>query len=159
MLVLTNKFLGLETNNQWCLKTETKALFYLKPKDQVCWKYDQFRGRMKTIKKTKRQLMDELKNKGFSVRKYYSREEIDELAQNYKIDLTYDQQHVIEGWIGKPKGLLQVLWERGWINTEELDRYSGDGKSCQKDEFGKVKKENERYVLDRKSTRLNSSHP
>ena len=33
------------------------------------------------------------------------------------------------------------------MNTNELEKYSGDVKKSQKDEFGKVKPEFERYVL------------
>jgi hypothetical protein len=25
----------------------------------------------------------------------------------------------VEGWEGKPKGLLQILWERGWIDNTD----------------------------------------
>ena len=141
------KILSIGNKQSMIFEDGDQGPFYLKLEDQVCRKYDQFKGRMKIIKKTKRQLMDELKTREFSIRKYYSREEIEKLAQKYKIDLTYGQKEIIEGWVCKPKGLLQVIWERGWINTEELNKYSGDGKSCQKDEFGKVTKENKRFVL------------
>lgn len=32
------------------------------------------------------------------------------------------------GWEGKQKGMLQVLWERGWIDVEHLRNYTVDGK-------------------------------
>jgi hypothetical protein len=28
-----------------------------------------------------------------------------------------------EGWVGKQEGLLQVLWERGWIDESSLQEY------------------------------------
>jgi len=31
---------------------------------------------------------------------------------------------VVEGWQGKAKGLLQVLWERGFINATNLENYT-----------------------------------
>lgn len=34
---------------------------------------------------------------------------------------------VKEGWLNKPKGLLQVLWERGWIDPENHKSYSKNG--------------------------------
>jgi hypothetical protein len=29
-----------------------------------------------------------------------------------------------KGWIRQPKGLLQVLWERGWIDEQQADEYT-----------------------------------
>ena len=46
---------------------------------------------------------------------------------------TYEEETVVEGWLGKPKGLKQVLWERGLIDAEKLSSYSKDGP---KDEEG-----------------------
>ena len=40
-----------------------------------------------------------------------------------------------------------MLWERDWINVEEIDKYGVDGKDEYKDENGQVKKEYQRYVL------------
>ncbi len=31
-----------------------------------------------------------------------------------------------KGWEGRPKGLLQVLWERGWIDEAQRDTYTMD---------------------------------
>ena len=31
--------------------------------------------------------------------------------------------HLIPGWAGKGKGLLQALWERGWINESKISQY------------------------------------
>jgi hypothetical protein len=31
-----------------------------------------------------------------------------------------------KGWEGQPKGLLQVLWERGWIDKGQLEKYTMD---------------------------------
>jgi hypothetical protein len=45
-------------------------------------------------------------------------------ATNLGIPIKEEIRKISEGWEGKSKGLLQVLWERGWINNE-------DGKACQ----------------------------
>jgi len=39
------------------------------------------------------------------------------------INLTHTQTKVSKGWQGKPKGLLQVLWERGFIDSSKLSEY------------------------------------
>ncbi len=31
--------------------------------------------------------------------------------------------HLIPGWAGKRKGLLQVLWEQGWIDELKISQY------------------------------------
>jgi hypothetical protein len=36
---------------------------------------------------------------------------------------------VIEGWLDKPKGLKQVLWERGLIDLKKPSSYSKEGPS------------------------------
>ncbi len=37
------------------------------------------------------------------------------------------------GWVGKPKGIYQVLWERGFLDPNNLNQYTMDGR---KDQFG-----------------------
>jgi hypothetical protein len=37
------------------------------------------------------------------------------------------------GWIGKQKGILQVLWESGFIDKANINQYTMDG---HKDSFG-----------------------
>ena len=42
---------------------------------------------------------------------------IAKIALEQGLPLQETKQKWIKGWEGKPKGLLQVLWERGFINT------------------------------------------
>ena len=44
------------------------------------------------------------------------------------IDLFEDKEGIIGGWQGKPKGLLQVLWERGLISEVSLEKYTLEGR-------------------------------
>jgi hypothetical protein len=65
---------------------------------------------------------------------------------------TVEEQKVKEGWLGKPKGMLQVLWERGWIDlskvvTARSMRYSKDGKKEDFGEDGKLKEASQQYAL------------
>jgi hypothetical protein len=39
-----------------------------------------------------------------------------------------DDQNIEPGWVDKPTGLLQVLWESGWIDTLNLTKYLKEGK-------------------------------
>ena len=42
--------------------------------------------------------------------------------QNLPVEET--KQKTIKGWEGKLKGLLQVLWEQGWIDVTKLCHYT-----------------------------------
>ena len=56
-----------------------------------------------------------------------SKEKIQELAKSHNIPLQYDEVVVKEGWVGKAKGALQVLFERGWIDPDNICKYTGKG--------------------------------
>ena len=46
------------------------------------------------------------------------------LAANLSIPTTKLVTHQMKpGWAGKGKGLLQVLWERGWIDESKISQY------------------------------------
>jgi hypothetical protein len=46
-------------------------------------------------------------------------------------------QKVEEGWEGKPKGVFQVLWDRGFINSEDITKSLKDYKiKGRKDQYG-----------------------
>ena len=60
---------------------------------------------------------------------------------------TYDFMVKKEGWMGKPNGLLQIIWERGFIDEHNLILYSLKGKKNQSDKDGKLKKEYCKYSL------------
>ena len=36
---------------------------------------------------------------------------------------------MIEGWVNKPKGTIQILYEWGWINLPNIHLYTKDGKN------------------------------
>ena len=78
------------------------------------------RQRKKIITKSKKELKIKLKLKGHFVRGHCGRDELEQLASKYKIELTTEIDVVEDGWLGKPKGLLQVLWERGWVDKKKI---------------------------------------
>ena len=55
------------------------------------------------------------------------------LAQEHNLPIEETTQKIDYGWEGKPKGLLRVLWERGFINTSKLSDYMLNGRQ---DAFG-----------------------
>jgi hypothetical protein len=54
------------------------------------------------------------------------------------LPIKYSEESLEEGWVGKPKGSLQLLYERGWIRKSEWRRYTEKG---QLDEMGIIKNE------------------
>ena len=84
-------------------------------------KFDRNKGEKKMVTKSKKEIKEELKIKGVFVRGHCPRDKIEKLATDNNIELTYQKNVVEEGWMGNPKGLLQVLWERGWIDETKID--------------------------------------
>ena len=44
-------------------------------------------------------------------------------SQTPPIDTKHTMNRTLAGWLGKPKGLVQVLWERGFIDVENSMKY------------------------------------
>ena len=44
------------------------------------------------------------------------------------LPLTCTENVIIEGWVNKPKGAMQILYEHGWLDPHLLHLYTGDGK-------------------------------
>ena len=121
--------------------------FDMNGEEQIMRKYDRPTGVSKIVEKNKKELIDLLKEKGFIVKGHYDKDELHRLAERYGISLTHQHDIIEEGWLGKPKGMLQILWERGWIDVTKLDHYSEKGKKNHVDDEGKVKEEYIQYVL------------
>ena len=110
-------------------------------------KYDRKTGEIKSITKSKADLKKELKDKGYYVRGHCAREKIERLAKDHEIELTCRIEVIEEGWVGRPKGLLQVLWERGWIDEKRISEYSLKGTKNQMDDNGNILPQYRHFVL------------
>lgn len=65
--------------------------------------------------KSKGELQEELKNiAGVQDRKL--KRDFQNLASQNNVSIWKRAEDVEEGWLGKPKGMLQILWERGFID-------------------------------------------
>jgi len=61
------------------------------------------------------------------------------LASNHGVAIETEEDEIIQGWMNKPKGLLQILWEQGWINpNENINDYVKDKRKSWLDLRGKV---------------------
>ena len=58
---------------------------------------------------------------------------IQELATHNNIPLQHEVPIIKEGWVNKPKGMLQILYERGFLDPKKINSYTIEGKQ---DEYG-----------------------
>ena len=56
------------------------------------------------------------------------REKLQLLCKQNNLPIKKQVDKVIEGWVGKSKGSLQLLYERGWIDVDKLKQYTVNGK-------------------------------
>ena len=90
----------------------------------------------KTIKRfrNKTDLLKDLQAKGVSGKG--RKDELQILCKNQNVPIEEELEETVEGWEGKPKGMLQILWERGFLDpAKKKEEYTVDGK---KDLFGNV---------------------
>jgi hypothetical protein len=76
--------------------------------------YDEIKG-MKIKKRLKKDLAEDIQKLGLIVCEKTIKE-LQEMAQARNIPITVEENYIIEGWVGKAKGMRQVLWERGLLD-------------------------------------------
>ena len=121
--------------------------FYLKPRKRRNTKHPIVTEKVITRSKTKPELLSELRDAGFAIKGKYTMREMKNQAVRFNIPLEKTENYVQPGWVGQNKGLLQVLWERGFINEREVKKYRLEAQDIHKDEFGTIKQEYLPYLL------------
>ena len=101
---------------------------YLSQSDALKCKYDVDTGRTREKEILKYDLIEALKKDGID-NPCGSKEKLQEMCKNRNLPIRFTEKVVKEGWVGKPKGSLQVLYERGWINPACIHLYTAKGKS------------------------------
>jgi len=77
-------------------------------------RYDEVVGK-KTKSKVKKILCEELETLKINTRGK-TMKEVQEIAALHNVPITVEEDDVVEGWVGKPKGQRQILWERGLLD-------------------------------------------
>jgi hypothetical protein len=77
-------------------------------------KRDQPSGKIKIREYNIKELIEKLSEVGYVASGW--KKPLQQAAQARGIPIFEETEAVIEGWLGKPKGLLQVAWERGFID-------------------------------------------
>jgi hypothetical protein len=122
--------------------------FGMGPETQLLRREDRVVGRVVKAK-PRLQLLNELvREKKVSPRRGYSLKELVEIATANNIAVENEQDKVEPGWVGKPKGIFQVLHERGWIDLNmPRSMYTLTGKRAWKDSNGNMPDEYLQYCL------------
>jgi len=104
--------------------------FWLSAADRMSTRLDVPTGKFKTEKKKKKVLLDELRGKGVPRDRgmSHSLEELQTHARSNAMPITHQVEKIKEGWLNKPKGMLQTLWERGLIDENNLGLCTNDGR-------------------------------
>ena len=104
--------------------------WYLSQEQREAQKHDQLTGQISRVKRSKKLLINALSEAGVRLPEQgnYTRGELQAFANRHGVDICEDRPKIIRGWVGQPKGLLQVLWERGFISETSLDKYTVDGR-------------------------------
>jgi hypothetical protein len=78
-------------------------------------------------RRNKAELIAELEKEGVKVPRgtNHAKEELEQFAKDKGIALVVDRPVKKSGWMGTPKGLLQVLWERGFIDDQRKFSLNG----------------------------------
>lgn len=85
-------------------------------------------SKQKRTNKTKIQLIAEISNISILPTTDPSKFKLSDLQKiatklNLPIQKNIDKKRITKGWSGQPKGLIQVLWERGWIDVNNISEY------------------------------------
>ena len=99
------------------------------------------------MRKRKKMLVNEIKESGYQIQEYLSKDKLERISNSRQIALTYKHSVKREGWMEKPKDLLQVIWEQGFLDESNLNLYSLKGKKNQLDKDGKPKEDFPKYSL------------
>jgi len=120
---------GEEQRMNWRTHAEDQGPFDMSTPERIARRQDQPTGKSRPVYKTKDELTVDLEAKGVDLQpgKTYTRKKLQEFASEKEIELKVTRPLIKEGWEGKPKGMLQILWERGWIDDKQLSKYSVPG--------------------------------
>ena len=102
---------------------------YLNPREQIEQRLDLNMGVTKQKELTKSELVEILKSKGNDC--FGSKKTLCEKCRKLGIPVHTQVPVVREGWVDKPKGALQILFERGWINPDFVHLYTAGGKQSE----------------------------
>jgi hypothetical protein len=124
------RILQVGQNQVFGFRMGDRGPFWMTPEERIATMHDHPTGAMKEDSKTKKELLQDLLDKGVNVPRGlgHGKKDLQLYATENDISLTINRAKVKQGWMNKPKGLLQVLWERGFIDEKNLKQYTTRGR-------------------------------
>ena len=113
---------------------DEKGPYYMNTRIAESKKLDKILDEEIEVDLTKDELLASLK--AINVHVKGKRDDLVKLCQNNNLPIKRTVVKVDEGWYGKPKGSLQILYERGWIDPKKSHTYYT--KAGKKDLYGFV---------------------
>ena len=100
--------------------------WYLSCEQREAQRNDRATGQSRRVERSKKLLTIALAAAGVELpqQRNFTRRELQAFAKTHNVDVFEEKQQIISGWQGQPKGLLQVLWERGLIDEASLEKYT-----------------------------------
>jgi hypothetical protein len=115
-------------------KSSDRGPYYLSIEERERQRHDRPTGKTLTENKTKDMILNNLKESSIHV--IGTVVQLKEIARRNNIPVIFDMQEIIKGWEGQPKGMLQVLWERGFVDGSQSEKhYTIEGR---KDQVGNI---------------------
>jgi hypothetical protein len=114
---------------QFVFQPNDDGPFYLSAEEKEATKHDINTGQ--TIKRAMKhsELMVMLKNAiNLQPKKRLTVAQLCQRAIELDLPTYLDEDIIQQGWCGAAKGMLHILWERGWINEERIEEYTMTGK-------------------------------
>ena len=132
---------------QMVFKQDDAGPFWLSPDERERMRLDAVIGEPVTKDKNRDDLISDLKAINVKVARGAKKPRLVELARLNSIPTAKTIQNVKEGWAGKPKGMQQTLWERGFIDpTKAVNFYTVEGPHH--DNYGKpIKERSLKYLV------------
>ena len=115
---------------------QNNSPFYLNEKQKDEQLLDKPTGVMIEKKKSRAKVVEELKRNNIDFKG--NTKQLCTRCIQAGIAIKYTEEKIIEGWFNKPKGALQILYERGWINPDLLQKKGMYTKEGVRDAFGNL---------------------
>ena len=127
---LHDKVLSVNNTQSMCFGPNDEGPFWMTPEEREQKRHQRETNKRRKRKKTIAELQKDIKDRGGTIveGRKYKLVELREVARATGIDLETEEMVVEQGWEGQAKGMLQVLWETGWIDPCKVASYTLKGR-------------------------------
>jgi hypothetical protein len=106
---------------------EDQGPFWMTPAEQEATKHDYPTGETVTRQLRRDEIFARLQAKSIQGIRGKLKDELIAIANAHNVSVSETMENIEEGWLGKPKGLKQILYERGFIDPRNPGKYTMAG--------------------------------